>query len=67
MGSKLQEIIDAKDLPKAYGGELDWKYEDAPSLDEDAQKALGEMPKGPIIFVDGAPARPSVTSGALKN
>jgi hypothetical protein len=67
MGSKLQEIIDAKDLPKVYGGELDWKYEDAPSLDEDARKALGEMPKGPTIFVDGAPTRPSVPEGTLKN
>lgn len=66
MGIKLREIIHAKDLPKVYGGELDWSYEDVPSLDEDGRQALGEIPKGPIIFVDGAPAKPSIPSDTHK-
>ncbi|KAK2459680.1 hypothetical protein APHAL10511_008325 [Amanita phalloides] len=62
MGPQLRDIIHAKDLPKGYGGELDWQYEDAPKLDEDARKVLGEMPKGPAIFVDGAVTRPLIPS-----
>lgn len=57
-GETLCSIIHVKDLPKKYGGELEWKFEDEPYLDEDARKVLGEMPKGPFIFEDGAVMRP---------
>ncbi|KAF8649008.1 hypothetical protein AX16_006122 [Volvariella volvacea WC 439] len=57
-GPKLRELIDAKNLPKTYGGELDWKFEDEPALDEDAKAALGTMPTGPAIFVNGSVQRP---------
>ncbi|KAF8736038.1 hypothetical protein AX14_000981 [Amanita brunnescens Koide BX004] len=67
MGPKLREVIHAKDLPKIYGGELDWSYEDAPSLDEAARQVIREMPKGPIIFVDGAPAKPLIPSDTHKD
>ncbi|KAF8636036.1 hypothetical protein AX15_000193 [Amanita polypyramis BW_CC] len=59
-GPKLQEIIHPKDLPKVYGGELDWHYEDEPDLDQDAQQVLKEMPKGPVIFIEGAAVKPSM-------
>ena len=53
-GTTLCTLIDAQNLPKAYGGELEWMFEDEPILDEDARKAVGgEMPRGPAIFVDG--------------
>ena len=53
-GPTLCTLIDAQNLPKAYGGELEWTFEDEPSLDEDARKAVsGEMPRGPVVFVDG--------------
>jgi len=55
-GTVLCEFIDPKDLPKNYGGQLDWKFEDEPLLDEDAKQALGELPKGPFTFVDGSVA-----------
>jgi hypothetical protein len=57
-GETLRNLIDSKDLPKAYGGELDWKFEDEPNLDEDARNCIGNMPKGPALFVDGAVVRP---------
>ena len=59
-GPALRTLIDPKDLPKPYGGELDWQYEDDPRLDDAAAKALGEagMPRGPCMFVDGVVTRP---------
>ena len=41
-----------------YGGELDFKFEDEPNLDQAAKDAIGEVPKGPVIFMDGAIVRP---------
>jgi hypothetical protein len=51
----LLSLVDDEHLPKAYGGKLDWKYEDEPSLDLDAQNTLGAstVPQGPALFVDG--------------
>ncbi len=57
-GKTLLTFITAQNLPKVYGGELDWKYGDDPILCEDARKVLGEMPRGPVLFVDGAVQRP---------
>ena len=60
-GQALRTLIEPKDLPKPYGGELDWKYEDEPALDADAKAVLGEMPKGPAVFENGKVERPTVT------
>jgi hypothetical protein len=50
----LHTLIDPRDLPKEYGGELDWKFEDSPALDEDAKSALGgKMTYGPAWYRDG--------------
>jgi len=65
-GPTLCTLIDAQNLPKPYGGQLDWTFEDEPALDDDAKKVLGEMPKGPLIFEDGQVKKPSVSS-ALNN
>ncbi|KAF6755970.1 CRAL-TRIO domain-containing protein [Ephemerocybe angulata] len=46
----LSTLIKPKDLPKIYGGELDWTFVDEPNLDEEAKAVLGEMPKGPAVF-----------------
>ncbi|PCH40318.1 CRAL/TRIO domain-containing protein [Wolfiporia cocos MD-104 SS10] len=57
-GPTLRALIDAKDLPKPYGGELDWVFEDGPALDDAAKAVVGEMPKGPVVFQDGQVRRP---------
>lgn len=58
--SSIHALIDPKDLPKAYGGELDWKYEDPPALDEEAKAAVGgQWPKGPVWFKNGSVVYPS--------
>lgn len=46
-------MINPADLPVAYGGELDWKYEDDPSFDNETKQIIECMPKGPYIFVNG--------------
>lgn len=48
----MRTLVEAKDLPKPYGGDLEWKYEDEPLLDDAARAVVGEMPKGPAIFAD---------------
>ncbi|KAG6909238.1 hypothetical protein DXG01_001420 [Tephrocybe rancida] len=59
-GPTLRDLVHAHDLPKPYGGELQWKFEDEPSLDDDAKAALGgTMPKGPVVFTGGSVAKPS--------
>ena len=57
-GPTLRSLIDPKDLPKPYGGELDWTYEHEPVLDEPAREAIGCTPKGPAVFVDGKIVQP---------
>lgn len=51
-------MIDAKHLPREYGGELDWTFESEPSLDADSLEVLGKMPKGPVVFENGAASKP---------
>ncbi|KAG5726883.1 Sec14 cytosolic factor [Termitomyces sp. T112] len=59
-GSALRDLIHVYDLPKPYGGELEWKFEDDPNLDDDAKAALsGVMPKGPVVYMDGAVMKPT--------
>lgn len=52
-GESLRELIDRENLPAVYGGELEWVFEDEPSLDSDVVAVIGQMPRGPTIFVDG--------------
>ncbi|KAJ7595635.1 CRAL/TRIO domain-containing protein [Mycena floridula] len=49
----LSKVIDPKDLPKQYGGELEWTFTDPPKLDDQLKAVLGEFPDGPMIYVDG--------------
>lgn len=52
-GLTLKQIIKPEDIPKIYGGELDWNYEDDPILDSDIQVVVGEkLPPGPLIWKD---------------
>jgi len=37
---------------------MEWVFEDEPNLDTAAKDVIGEMPKGPAFFVDGAVVRP---------
>ena len=52
--------MDADSLPQVYGGTLPFTFEDEPILDDPARNLLGstEIPRGPIIFVDGKVVRP---------
>jgi len=53
-GSTLLELVDAHNLPTPYGGELQWKYGDEPNPDDETRGLLSQLPKGPVIFVNGA-------------
>ncbi|KAH9960087.1 CRAL-TRIO domain-containing protein, partial [Russula dissimulans] len=59
-GPTLLQFIDADSLPQVYGGTLPFTFEDDPILDEPARQLLrsDEIPRGPIIFVDGEVVRP---------
>ncbi|KAK0240690.1 CRAL/TRIO domain-containing protein [Armillaria nabsnona] len=50
---KLEEIVDREHIPKVYGGELEWVYGDAPSLDDAVKDVMAEIPWGPAEFIDG--------------
>lgn len=53
-GAELQEVIPAENLPKAYGGQQEWKYEDEPMLDDEIQAKIGrDGTKGPVLWEDG--------------
>ncbi|GBE85273.1 Sec14 cytosolic factor [Sparassis crispa] len=61
-GPALRQLIDPEHLPKSYGGDLDWNFEDEPALDQDAALVLGgAMPKGPAYFDDGRVRLPEHT------
>lgn len=53
-GPTLRLLIDERDIPQSYGGQLPWKFEDDPDLDDAIQQAIDEMPRGPVLFVDGS-------------
>jgi len=57
--AELLAEIDAENIPKMFGGQLDWEYDDPPNLDEptkEAFKAIGGVcPGGPFAYVDGVP------------
>ena len=57
-GPELRKFIDNENIPKAYGGQLEFKFEDEPNLDQAAKDVIGEVPKGPVIFWDGAVVKP---------
>jgi len=56
----LRDLIDTEDLPQSYGGKLEWKYGDEPNLDKECSNLISgdTLPKGPVLFVDGAVTRP---------
>lgn len=46
----ISSLIDPSELPKQYGGVLDWEFLDEPLLDDEIRKILPEMPRGPVLF-----------------
>ncbi|KAF8477977.1 CRAL-TRIO domain-containing protein, partial [Russula ochroleuca] len=66
-GPALLELMDADSLPQVYGGTLPFTFEDDPILDDPARKLLGStnIPRGPIVFVDGKVVRPEGFNGSL--
>ncbi|EJC98013.1 CRAL/TRIO domain-containing protein [Fomitiporia mediterranea MF3/22] len=61
---ELTSIISPSNIPRAYGGELDWDFFDEPSLDDEARQVIGHLPKGPWIFEDGNVKRPKEYAGS---
>lgn len=56
MQEELARFIDLEDLPKKFGGRLEWEYDDEPLLDEQLSKALdgaAHPPRGPWTWKDG--------------
>jgi len=52
-GKELMEVIPAANLPKIYGGEMDWTYEDEPMLDEEIKAKIGANAiQGPVVWED---------------
>jgi hypothetical protein len=50
----LKDLVQPQDVPKVYGGELEWQFGDQPSLDDDARKVIGDVyPLGAWEFDDG--------------
>jgi hypothetical protein len=52
--SELGDVIDLDNLPKVYGGRMEWKYEDEPMLDEEIKKSIGaDSTRGPVVWENG--------------
>ena len=54
---KMSEFIDPKDIPKKYGGQLEWNFGEMPKVDEEmwelAEEAPTEgLPIGPIKWIE---------------
>ncbi|OJJ36081.1 hypothetical protein ASPWEDRAFT_41318 [Aspergillus wentii DTO 134E9] len=59
----LRSYIDPSNLPKEYGGELHWHWQDLPNLDAPARELVDGLyhktyrgdifAKGPVVFQDG--------------
>ncbi|KDQ20994.1 hypothetical protein BOTBODRAFT_142375 [Botryobasidium botryosum FD-172 SS1] len=64
----LLEHIAASELPRVYGGQLEWAYGDDTSLDEEVKAALGEqgLLRGPTLFVPDpeTPGKEKLVKGA---
>lgn len=64
--NQLLELIDISDIPEPYGGELPWKFEDEPLLDDEIKGVVGQMPRGPVVFreqVSSSSSESEVKSG----
>ncbi|KAJ7061596.1 CRAL-TRIO domain-containing protein [Mycena amicta] len=71
-GPTLRAFMRPADLPKKYGGELDWEYGRHPSVDGEILKTVsgleGEWVKGPlrwVVDVDGEGGKAKVVAKGL--
>jgi len=54
--AKLRSFIDVKNIPKAYGGELEWNWGERPSLDPAIRERMSwegsfaDFPEGPLYW-----------------
>jgi len=51
--STLLKHIEPQNLPKRYGGELEWDFGMPPNLDNEFQGRIGQWPQGPARYTDG--------------
>ncbi|KAF3914559.1 hypothetical protein ABW21_db0201120 [Orbilia brochopaga] len=70
----LERYIEKKNIPKRYGGDLDWDFGQGPDLDEDAKAVMADLAHtttggwapGPIRWVGGdAPGARAVAVGSV--
>ncbi|KAH6911555.1 CRAL-TRIO domain-containing protein [Coprinopsis sp. MPI-PUGE-AT-0042] len=63
MATTLLSLIEAQDLPKVYGGELEWSFSGQPVFDDETLQVLpsGKMPAGTVVFKDGKLFKPDGT------
>ncbi|KAK6504537.1 hypothetical protein TWF481_006478 [Arthrobotrys musiformis] len=52
--STLKEHIDLENIPKKYGGNLDWKFGDAPELDQELRTLLVDAGCNDLPFTTGS-------------
>lgn len=53
-GKELMEVVPAANLPKMYGGEMEWTYEDEPMLDDEIKAKIGASAiQGPVVWEGG--------------
>lgn len=54
--ARLEQVIDIDNIPKVYGGNLDWHFGDMPNIDPAIREAYGyepqQWPAGPV-YVQG--------------
>jgi hypothetical protein len=55
----LRELVNVQDLPRVYGGELPWVFEDEPILDEDTKAVITYTSRGPVVFTEGEVRKPT--------
>lgn len=70
--STLSQHMHVKDIPKKYGGELDWQWGDLPHLDEETRAAVesdGQKGwfKGPSLWLNGKRLVVGTEDGKLRH
>ena len=71
MKSTLESYIDSQDLPKHYGGQLDWNFGELPHMDEDSIRAVEKdgrsgWVEGPCLWLDHRRFAVGTVNGVLR-
>ena len=69
---KMSEFIDPINIPKKYGGQLDWSFGDMPKLDDELLELAGGelkqgLPIGPIKWVESSDGKLRIVAVGSKD